>query len=421
MEQMEPTEQIIDHLFRQHAGKMVAVLSHLAGFKHLNLIEDVVQESFIIAFQQWKLKGIPEQPEAWLMKTAKNKAIDLLRRINYHTRYINAQQTTTYNEQVEQFFHEHEMSDSELRMIFACCHPSLKTEDQIALTLKLVLGFSISEIARALVLTETVVQKRMSRARAQLADGSIPLEIPAGQALQERMETVRTILYLLFNEGYSSKHADEIIRKDLCAEAMRCTKIIAEHTAVADPANQALLALMCLHASRFDSRSSNEHEIIVLEEQNRNLWDRELMGVGFHYLNMASSGKTITRYHLEAAIAAEHCKASNYRDTNWQQLLQWYDLLILIDTSPVILLNRSLVIHSKGETEKAIQSILAIPGIEMLIHHDPQYSAVLGYLYMKHSDKIKAKDYLQKALAITSSKAEKTFLQTRIDQLSAKN
>jgi len=202
---------------------------------------------------------------------------------------------------------------------------------------------------------------------------------------------------------------------------MRCTKIIAEHKAVADPANQALLALMCLHASRFDSRSSNEHGIILLEEQNRDLWDRELMAVGFYYLNMASSGKTLTRYHLEAAIAAEHCKASKYSDTNWQQLLQWYELLLRIDSSPVILLNRSLVIHAIGETEKAIQAILAIPGIDMLLNHDPQYSAVLGYLYMKHSDKIKAKDYLQKALAITDSKAEKELLQARIDQLSIKN
>lgn len=421
MKQVVPTEQIIDHLFRQQAGKMVAVLSHLAGFKHLNLVEDIVQESFISAFQQWKLKGIPEQPEAWLMKTAKNKAIDLLRRINYHTRYAQSQQTNNYTEQIESFFHEDEISDSELRMIFACCHPSLKTEDQIALTLKLVFSFSISEIARALVLTETVVQKRMSRARSFLADQSILLEIPAGQALQTRIESVRTILYLLFNEGYFSRKADEIIRKDLCAEAMRCTKIIAEHKAVADSASQALLALMCLHASRFDSRSSDEHEIILLEEQNRSVWDRELIGVGYYYLNKASSGETITRYHLEAAIAAEHCKASQYSDTNWQQVLQWYELLTQIDSSPVILLNRSLVIHAMGETEKSIQAILAIPGIELLMNQDPQYSGVLGYLYMKLSDKIKAKNYLQKALAITDSKAEKALLQTRIDQLSIKN
>jgi len=421
MKHLEPTEQIIDHLFRQQAGKMVAVLSHLAGFKHLNLIEDIVQESFITAFQQWKLKGIPDQPEAWLMKTAKNKAIDLLRRINYHTRYVQSQQTSDYSEQVATFFHEHEISDSELRMIFACCHPSLKTEDQIALTLKLVFSFSISEIARALVLTETVVQKRMSRAKSLLADQSIPLEIPSGQALQDRIEAVRTILYLLFNEGYSSRKADEIIRKDLCTEAMRCAKIIAEHKAVSDPTNQALLALMCLHASRFNSRSSDHHEIIVLEEQNRTLWDQELIGVGYYYLNLASSGKLLTRYHLEAAIAAEHCRASKYSDTNWQQLLQWYDLLLQTDTSPVILLNRSLVIHCLGETENAIRSVLAIPGIEMLIKHDPQYSAVLGYLYMKLSDETNAKNYLQKALAITDSKAEKHLLQSRIDQLSSKN
>jgi RNA polymerase sigma factor (sigma-70 family) len=421
MNQQQHTEQTIDHLFRQQSGKMVAILSSIAGFKHLNLIEDIVQESFITALQHWKLRGIPDQPEAWLMKTAKNKAIDLLRRINYHTRFVQSQDTANYSEQVESFFHDQEISDSELRMIFACCHPSLKTEDQIALTLKLVFSFSIGEIAKALVLSDTVVQKRLSRAKEFLIHEHIHLEIPAGNELNNRVEAVRIVLYLLFNEGYYAHKADALIRRELCMEALRCCKILCEHSTVNDPINQALLALMCLHAARFDSRLSDTQQFILLEHQDRSLWDRELIQVGYYYLNTAASGDKISKYHIEAAIAAEHCKAEIYQQTNWTQLLYWYDLLIKIDSSPVVFLNRALVIHSVGNTEKAIHEILSIPGIDLLLKNDHQYSAVLGYLYMKLSDSIKAKTYFMQAFSMANSEAEKTLLQKRITQLSTKN
>lgn len=421
MNLQQHTEQTIDHLFRQQSGKMVAVLSRLAGFKHLNLIEDIVQESFISALQHWKLKGIPDQPEAWLMKTAKNKAVDLLRRINYHARFVQSQDNANYSEQVASFFHDHEISDSELRMIFACCHPSLKKEDQIALTLKLVFSFSISEIAKALVLTDAVVQKRLSRAKEFLVSEHIELEIPSGKELSNRLEAVRIVLYLLFNEGYYARKTDELIRRDLCMEALRCCKILCEHTAVKDPINQALLALMCLHAARFDSRFSDTQQFILLEHQDRSLWDKELIQVGYYYLNAAAEGDKISKYHIEAAIAAEHCKATLYNETNWGQLLYWYDLLIQTDASPVVLLNRALVIHANGDTEKAIGEVLSIPGIELLLKNDHHYSSVLGYLYMKLSDRIQAKIYFLQAMSMANSEAEKILLQTRIDQLSAKN
>lgn len=421
MTQQKHTEQTIDHLFRQQSGKMVAVLSHLAGFKHLSLIEDIVQESFILALQHWKLKGIPEQPEAWLMKTAKNKAIDLLRRINYHKRFVQSTLEQDYGEQIEPFFHEKEIGDSELRMIFACCHSSLKQEDQVALTLKFVFSFSIAEISKALVLPDAVVQKRISRAKAYLINHQIPLEIPAGQALAQRLESVRIVLYLLFNEGYYAHKTDELIRRDLCMEAMRCCKIICDHIAVKDPANLALLSLMCLHAARFESRFSNTQHMILLEEQNRSLWDRELIHVGYYYLNQSSSGTIVTRYHIEAAIAAEHCKAASYEETDWVSIFHWYNLLMKADSSPVILLNRALVMNCMGETESAIREVLSIPGIDLLIKNDHQYSSVLGYLYMKLSDDIKARNYLQQALEMARSEAERKLLQNRIHQLSAKN
>jgi RNA polymerase sigma factor (sigma-70 family) len=412
------TEQLIDHLFRHQSGKMVAVLTHVVGLKNLHLIEDLVQDSFVSALQHWKLKGVPAEPAAWLMQTAKHKAIDLLRRLNYHTRYIQSQTSQNISEQVDLFFHDQEISDSELRMIFSCCHPSFSKEDQVALTLKLIFSFSISEIARALIVSEAAVQKKISRAKEQLRSGSIQLEIPAGKHLQERIENVRTVLYLLFNEGYNSHKKDELIRHDLCMEAIRCAKIITEHPATEGRINDALLALMCLHAARFDSRISENNEMILLEAQDRSLWDKELIQVGYHYLNRASTGNTISQYHIEAAIAAEHNIAKSYNETNWGRVLSLYDLLTKTNQSPVILLNRSVVLAQLGEIANAITQVLSIQGIDQLIQTDHQYASVLGYLYMKLSDRVKAMEYLQQAKSITVSLAEQKLLQTRIDQLS---
>ena len=218
----------IDHLFRHTAGKMVAVLTHFLGLHNLQMAEDVVQDSFIKALQTWKLNGPPDNPEAWLMQVAKNKAVDLLRRQELHKRFTK-EEVDELTETVDDFFHEQEIADSQLRMIFACCHPSLKQEDQVALTLQIVSAFSMPEIARALLTNEAVVQKRIFRAKAFLRQSSVPLEIPAGRDLQERLQSVYRVLYLLFNEGYNSLKAEELIRKDLCEEAMRCCLLLTEH------------------------------------------------------------------------------------------------------------------------------------------------------------------------------------------------
>lgn len=409
------TEQLIDHLFRHQSGKMVAVLSHVAGLEQINLVEDLVQDTFINALQHWKIKGIPDNPAAWLMQVAKNKATDLLRRQHYHSRYIQSQAGFNPVEETASFFHEQEMNDSELRMMFACCHPSFSKEDQVALTLKLVFSFSVTEIARALVVSDAAMQKRLVRAKELLKQGNIQLEIPAGKQLQDRLSIVRTVLYLLFNEGYLSHKKDEIIRQDLCMEAIRCAKIITEHPATQDPVNDALLALLCLHAARFDSRISDSNELILLEQQDRNLWDKELLQVGYHYLNRASAAPVISQYHIEAAIAAEHSIALDFASTNWTRILSLYDLLTTISPAPAIYLNRAIVLSQSGETEKAIAQVLSIGGIEQLIRTDHQYASVLGYLYMKLSDHIKALSYLQQAKAITNSPAEQKILQARID------
>ncbi len=413
---MDHTDRLVDHLFRHEAGKMVAILTHFLGLSNLQLAEDVVQDAFIKAMQAWKINGPPENPEAWLLQTAKNKAIDLVRRKKLHDRF-SQQDLAELEASAEQFFHSQEIADSQLRMIFACCHPSLKQEDQVALTLKIVSAFSMPEIARSLVTNESVVQKRISRAKTFLRDNRVTLEIPAGKDLRQRLDTVYTVLYLLFNEGYNSLKADELIRRDLCAEAMRCCKLLTEHELVNDPVAHALLALMCLHAARFDSRINTDNTIILLREQNRGLWDRELIKVGFNYLNNSSSGNAITAYHIEAAIAAEHCMTDSFEKTNWQRLLQLYDLLITARPGPVTELNRAVVLAQTGETEAAIAAILSIHHIDQLLRTDHLYSAVLGDLYKRLSNTIKAKEYLSKAQQLTPSIAEKKLLQSRLDEL----
>ncbi|MCW3086783.1 MAG: sigma-70 family polymerase sigma factor [Sediminibacterium sp.] len=414
------TGKLVDHLFRHEAGKMVAVLTHFFGLANLQLAEDVVQESFIKALQSWKLNGPPENPQAWLLKVAKNKAIDLLRRQQLHNK-VSKEQAEELEESAGIFFHEQEIADSQLRMIFACCHPALRQEDQVALTLKIVSGFSMAEIARALITTEAVVQKRISRAKAYLRENAVHLEIPAGAALQARLDTVYTILYLVFNEGYNSLKADELIRQDLCAEAMRCCKLLTEHALVKQPIAHALLALMCLHAARFDSRIGADNAIILLQEQDRSLWDHALISVGFRYLNLSSAGAQISAYHVEAAIAAEHALAPAFAATNWARLLELYDLLLQVKPAPVTWLNRAVILAQTGEIESAIASILSIQHIDLLLRSDHIYSAVLGDLYKRLSDTVKAKAYFMQAQSLTPSFAEKKLLQLRLDELVQKS
>lgn len=416
--QQADTDKLVDHLFRYEAGKMVAVLSRLFGLHNLELAEDVVQDAFLKAHQGWKFNNLPSDPSAWLMQVAKNRAIDVLRRKSMFTECATNIAASVQEEQdLNQFFHEQEIADSQLRMMFACCHPSLKQEDQVALTLKTVSGFSMQEIARSLLTNEAAVQKRLHRAKEFLRTNHIQLEIPAGNDLKKRLDIVYTVLYLLFNEGYNALKADELIRRDLCAEAMRCCKLLTEHKAGKQPASFALLSLMCFHAARFDSRIDENDNIILLQQQDRSKWDHELVQVGVHYLNQSSKGSELSIYHIESAIAAEHCLAPAFSQTNWQRLLKLYDLLNEVNPGPVVQLNRAVVIAEAGDVDLAIRSILSIEGIEKLLRTDHLYSAVLGELYKRLSDTVKAKEYLQHAHDLTPSNAEKKLLRAKLDEM----
>lgn len=416
----EHTGKIVDHLFRHQAGKMIAVLTRIFGTHNLQLAEDVVQEAFLKAAQLWTYNGVPENGAAWLMQVARNKALDILRRqqnFQQYSKELSVRIEADTEQKVEQFFLESEIEDSQLRMIFACCHPSLDAEDQIALTLKTVSGFGTAEIARALVTNEAVIQKRLYRARQFLRDNNIQLEIPSGPELDRRLSTVYTILYLVFNEGYNSLKADELIRKDLCAEAMRLCLLLNNHKHTNQPAGAALLSLMCFHAARFESRLDETDSIILLGRQDRSKWNRELIMRGYQYLNQSSQGNQLTVYHIESAIAGEHCLTPSFEQTNWMRVLQLYDLLLERNPSPIVHLNRAVVLSQLGYHADAIREVLQIPSIGKLLSTQHIYPAVLAELYLQAGDHQQARQYLQSALSLTSSRAEQRLLSAKLAQV----
>lgn len=417
--QNSPNE-IVDHLFRHEAGKMVAVLTRIFGIHNLEMAEDVVQEAFLKAAQTWRFDALPQNPAAWLMQVAKNKALDIVRRtqhFNQLSQEVSAQLQQEANNTIEQFFLDSEIADSQLRLIFACCHPALKEEDQIALTLKTISAFGITEIAKALLTNEATIQKRIYRAKQFIREQNIQLEIPVGTELLERLNTVYTVLYLLFNEGYNSAKADELIRKDLCAEAMRLCLLLSEHKTGDRPVTYALLSLMCFHAARFESRLNENNEMILLAQQDRTKWDKPLMERGYFFLNKSSSGKLLSIYHIESAIAAEHCMAATFEQTNFRRLLHLYDLLLQMKPTPVVQMNRAIALSYSGETESAVEYFLGIPGLENLLQSQYMFNAVLGELYARNNDAAKAEMFFQKALSLTNSSAEKKLLNEKISKV----
>ncbi|HMH20927.1 MAG TPA: sigma-70 family RNA polymerase sigma factor [Puia sp.] len=411
------SHQLVDHLFRHEAGKMIAVLTRIFGIHNLELVEDTVQETFLKALQVWKYHPLPDNPSGWLMQVARNKTIDLIRRqqrLSEISEELGALLQSDAEYTIGQFFLDTEIADSQLRMIFTCCHPSLNPEDQVALTLKTVSGFGVQEIARALVSSEATIQKRLYRAKEYIRTNDVQFEIPIGQALEERLETVYTVLYLLFNEGYNSIKADELIRYDICVEAMRLCKLLTEHKLGNTPSTSALLSLMCFQSSRFDSRIGDDNTIILLEQQDRSKWNKELIRMGYHYLNQSSTGDRLSVYHLESAIAAEHCLAPDFQSTNWKAMLRLYDHLLELKPIPVVQLNRAILLAQLNDLPAAIDTILDIPGIGQLLKHHYIYPAVLGDLYGKAGNTGESMKYLDIACQLTPSLAEKKLLREKI-------
>ena len=410
---MEPGE----HLFRHESGRMVAALTRIFGVHNLTLAEDVVQDAFCRALETWKLRGVPDNPSAWLMKTAKNRAIDVLRR---------ERRARTFDPELEQLFESEwtlvptvtelfeptAIQDDQLRMMFSCCHPRLPESAQIALVLHISCGFTVSEIASAFLNTDAAVEKRISRAKKVLADSRTLFDLNDRDFLA-RLSAVQRALYLLFSEGYHGASADSAVRGELCAEAMRLTSLLLEKALTSTPATHALAALMHLDAARLPARLDASGNLASLFDQDRSLWDRALIVRGQKLLERSAVGAELSEYHVEAAIAWVHASALRAQDTDWKQIVSLYDTLMAIRPSPVVALNRAIAIAQLEGPERGLEEIRAIKDADRLTGY-PFYSAALGELELRSGKHALARRYFEDALALARNPMERRFLEQRV-------
>jgi RNA polymerase sigma factor (sigma-70 family) len=413
---------LADHLFRHEAGKLVSVLTGIFGLDRLQFAEDVVQESMIRALKTWPYYGIPKNPAAWLTQTAKNLALDLIRREKLF--YEKQPQIISFIEQWSDNagadstpLMEGEIKDDRLRLMFACCHPLVPQEAQTALALKTLCGFSPLEIAKAFLTTEAAIAKRLTRAKQKIRELRIPFEIPSGEELSPRLDAVLQTLYLLFNEGYKASTGDSLVREDLCEEAIRLCTLLVEHPVGNQPRTHALLALMLLIAARLPSRTDTEGNILCLKDQDRSTWKRSMIGRGIFHLSQSAAGDEITAYHLQAGIAACHCAAPDYQSTNWPRILSLYDSLVELDDSPIIALNRAVAVAQVHGPSAGIEAVASIQNCRSLDSYYLLY-AVLAEFNTNLKNFEAAATHLRKAIQLTELKSEQSLLQKRLEAIS---
>ncbi len=423
MDIQQNIQTITDHLFRRESGKMVAVLTKIFGASNLETAEDVVQQTFIDAFDVWKFKGIPDNPSAWLFRVAKNKAIDVIRKNKHSSQYdFNDDERALLKSEytlvttMANFFKEELVKDDMLRMMFACCNPGISRENQITLVLKTLCGFSTSEIAKAFLTTEDTVSKRLYRAKEFFRKEKIKLEIPSIDELKARTNVVLNSIYLLFNEGYNSTNSEQLVREDLIAEAMMLCKLLAENKNTQLPEVYALMALMCFHSARSKSRLTDAGEIILLPNQDRSKWNRSLIAEGNRYMNIAAFGNEISSYHLEAAIAFEHCTAESFDKTNWIRILDLYEWLCKLSPSPITALNKTVAVMQVRGAEIAMQSIQEINDRKKL-ESFYIYHSLLGELNSRMNKPGEAQKNFEKAIQLTKSEMEINILKNKITML----
>ena len=408
--------QLVEHLFRHEAGKLVSRLTSIFGINHLNLAEDLVQEALARALQTWPFYGVPKNPAAWIMQVSKNLAIDLVRRDKVfrdkETEILGLlEQHNAVSNRPPSFAEE--IKDDSLRMMFVCCHPIIPREAQIALALKILCGFSAAEISKALLASEAAVAKKLTRAKERIREAGIPFAIPAGEELSERLDGVLQTLYLLFNEGYKASSGPRLVREELCHEAIRLTSFLVENPVSNCPKVHALLALMLFNAARLHARSDRNGNMLLLKEQDRSRWNRPMISRGMFHLSKSAAGDEITEYHLQAGIAACHCAAPDYESTDWPHILSLYNGLIEIDDSPVVALNRAVAVANVRGTEAGIEAVEAIRNRAKLDTYYLLY-AVLGEFEVQLNRGENAAAYFRQALELADTKSERQFLAKKL-------
>jgi RNA polymerase sigma factor (sigma-70 family) len=405
-------QEVIPHLFRTEFRKITAVLSKFFGIGHIETAEDVASETFLSAIETWTYKGIPENPTAWLYAVAKNKAKNYISRNQLFTNKIATElkQSSPTTQEIEIDLSDKNITDSQLQMLFAVCHPSIAPEAQIGLALRVLCGFGIEEIANALLSNKETINKRLFRAKEKLRQENVSITFPVASEIDERLETVLTTLYLLFNEGYYSESNDNILREDLCMEAMRLTYLLVEYEQTNQPNVNALLALMCFQSSRFEARKNRNGEMILYDDQDETLWNDELISKGAYFLHKAAHGNKLSKYHLEASIAYWHTIKADTKE-KWENILQLFNQLLQIEYSPIAALNRT---YALSKANGKAHAIIEAEKLQLTDNHF--YFALLGELY-KGIDDEKARGNFIKALSIAKTNGDKKIIQKKIENL----
>ncbi|HEX4275129.1 MAG TPA: sigma-70 family RNA polymerase sigma factor [Bryobacteraceae bacterium] len=402
----QETELLLEHLFRHQAGRILAHLTRLLGPRYLEIAEEAVQEAMLRAMQTWPQQGAPENAPAWLFRVAHNAAIDAVRRERAgglkSAEFVEALNRSAAETPGDPGFEE-QLRDDELRLVFMCCHPGIPREARVVLSLKIAGGFNVREIARAFLAADEAIAQKLVRARRQIRDQQMTLEMPRGAELSERLDSVLEVIYFMFNEGYGAHEGEGLIRTDLCFEALRLGDLIAA-SSIAAPRVHALMALMALQAARLTARTDDAGDLILLEEQDRGRWDQRLTAAGFHHFELSIAGDDVSQYHAQAAIAAAHA-----RGAGWPEVLDLYEQLYAITPSPVVALNRAVAIARVRGPAEALQSIesLELPGYYL-------YLAVRGHLLLELGARTDAGACFRAALECRCSEPERRFLQRKM-------
>jgi RNA polymerase sigma-70 factor, ECF subfamily len=405
----------LEHLFRQQAGRMVAHLARLLGPAHLELAEETVQEAMLRALQTWPYQGVPENAGAWLFRVAHNIAIDAVRRnrtLGEKTGAIVAELSQAAAAAPNDPHVEEQLRDDELRMIFMCCHPEVSREARVALSLKIVGGFGVREIARAFLADDAAIAQRLVRAKRQIREGRLTLDMPRGPDLKLRLDSVLEVIYFMFNEGYAAHAGEDLIRQDLCLEALRLGRLVAT-SSIAAPRADALVAMMALEAARLPARVDDSGDLILLEFQDRSRWDQRLIALGFHHFDHSMVGEEVSEYHVQAAIAATHARASDPRARDWPMILDLYDQLMALNGSPVVALNRAVAVAKVRGPAEALAAIAPLTG-------DPKLRdyylllAVRGHLLLELDHGTEAAACFRAALDCPCSEPERRFLRGKL-------
>lgn len=404
--------QLIPDLYRKEYGKMVTVLCSRFGIAYMDIAEDIVSDTFLSAAETWGLKGVPSNPVSWLYAVARNNALNCLKHDRVFQRQVKKDLTMDGEKSFEMDIDlsPKNITDSQLQMMFAICHPSITVESQVSLALRVLCGFSIDEIAQALLTTKSNINKRLFRAKEKLRLEEVKIAVPDSREISHRLDTVLVCLYLLFNEGYYSASPDKVLRRDFCLEAMRLTYLLIGNVSTSMPRVHALMALMCFQASRFDARVNDKGELVLYEDQDIRRWDEELIQRGNNFFIQAIRNDEMSKYHLEAAIAWWHTHPVEERE-KWENILRLYNQRLILEYSPVAALNRAYAFYRVYGRERAIAEAEALQLSGNLFYH-----SLLGELYTGVDDK-QARQHFAQALELAGSPAERAVLDKKIEGL----